>query len=377
MDNRFGAGLSRARAFTALLLEKLEPVLPAVGAFVLVRLLCLVPPYLWASHKGVSFLTLLTSFDARWYIQIARAGYGDDATLYAMFPLLPALIRAIHGVLGLHFGVAAVAAAWLASLPAAAGLFVIGKHLYDRRTGMLLPLIWGALPHGLLESMAYTEGLFTAFSAWTLYCVLTRRWLAAGILSALAGLSRPTASSLVAVVGLAALAAAVRRRDGVRPWIAALLAPLGWFGYLGWVAQRTGHLDGWFRAQADWGSKLDGGVFFIHKYWAVLTRPQGLQLTFVALMLLLAFALLFLSVLDRQPWELYLFSALILASIVVTAGFFHSKARFLVPAFPLLLPIARPLAQTTWPRVLVILATMMCVSGAYSGYLLFSWRYSF
>jgi hypothetical protein len=377
MNDRFGAVASRAKALAARLFEALKPLLPAVGAYALVRLLCLIPPYLWALRADESFLKQLTGFDAHWYLQIARSGYGKDTTVYSMFPLFPGIIRVFHHVFGLSLNLAAVAASWTASLVAAAGLFVVGNHVYDRRTGILLPMIWGALPHAFLESMAYTESLFTAFSAWTLYCLLTRRWITAGVLCLVGGLCRPTASSLVGVVGLAALIAIIHRRDGIRPWVAAVLAPIGWFGYIGWVALRTGRLDGWFKAQADWGSEIDGGGYFLNTYWHILSHRQGLHFTFVALMLLLAFALFLIGLLDRQPWQLSVFSALILTSIFITSGFFHSKARFLLPAFPLLLPVARALAATTWPRAAVVLTTMICISGAYAGYLLFVWGSSF
>jgi hypothetical protein len=88
-------------------------------------------------------------------------------------------------------------------------------------------------------TMAYTEALFCALAAWALVFVLERRWVAAGVCCALAGLVRPTAPALVLAVGLAALVCLLRRRDGRRPPAAALLAPLGLLGYLLWVGGRT------------------------------------------------------------------------------------------------------------------------------------------
>src|SRR4029453_11972485 len=98
----------------------------------------------------------------------------------------------------------------------------------------------GTLPHAIVENMAYTEGLFTALAVWSLLAVLRAQWLTAGTLCLLAGLTRPTAVGLIAAVGLAALVAAVGRRDGWRPWAAMALAPLGYVGYLVWVGIRLG-----------------------------------------------------------------------------------------------------------------------------------------
>lgn len=368
---------SKVRGWFRPVSASFKEALPAVVGFAVVRLLCLIPAWLWAQSAHKDFVGLLTSQDGQLYIQIAREGYGEDVTMLALFPLFPSLIVACHALLPVSFEIAALVVAWLTSLAAAWGLYFIGNYLYGRRTGIVLPLVWAALPNATVESMAYTENLFTALCAWTLYCVLERRWLLAAALSLIAGLSRPTASSLVAVVGVAAVVAIVQRRDGFRPWLTAALAPVGWVGYLGWAAHRTGRIDGFFHAQAQWGSSIDGGAYFVHFYWNVLARQGVLHYTFVALMLLLALCLFVLGLIDRQPWQFSLFCALILASIFVTAGFFQSKARFLLPAFPLLLPVARGLAQTTWPRILVVIAGMAATCAAYACYLFFLWGSSF
>ena len=75
--------------------------------------------------------------------------------------------------------------------------------------------------------MGYTETLFTALAAWSLFAVMRRRWLTAGVLCLAAGLTRSVAIALIAAVGLAALVAVCRRRDGWRPWVGGALAPLG------------------------------------------------------------------------------------------------------------------------------------------------------
>ena len=68
------------------------------------------------------------------------------------------------------------AVAVVASLAAAWGLYAVGDHLHDRRTGVLLAVVWGLLPHAIVESMAYTEAIFTALVAWSLLAMLRERW---------------------------------------------------------------------------------------------------------------------------------------------------------------------------------------------------------
>ena len=53
--------------------------------------------------------------------------------------------------------------------------------------------------------MAYTESLFTALAAGTLYAVLIHRYAVAGVAACLAGLTRPMGAAVVAAVAVGAL----------------------------------------------------------------------------------------------------------------------------------------------------------------------------
>jgi hypothetical protein len=186
--------------------------------------------------------------------------------------------------------------------------------------------------------------------------VLTRRWLTASGLCLLAGLTRPTAYSLIGVVGLAALLAVIRRRDGWRPWAAMVAAPAGWVGYLAWVAERTGRLDGWFHIQsAGWGMSWDGGRSTVDFAFDALRTSAVLDTYLVTFVMLAAIVLLVLAVMDRLPWQLLLYSGLVLVTSLGGAGYYHARARFLIPAFPLLLPIAAALAGTRTSKAVVVL----------------------
>lgn len=354
---------------------------PALLAYVAVRAVGLLTLLVASRARGKSLLTLLaTRSDGEHYLGIAQHGYDTAERLQsnmAFFPLFPGLVAAGEPVLPVGHGATAVALAGVAALAAAWGLFAIGDHLYGRNAGVALAVLWGVLPHAVVETMAYSEGLFTAVAAWSLYALLRQRWLAAAALCVLAGLTRPTASALIAVVCLAALLAAVRGSGGWRAWLALVVAPAGWLGYLAWVAARTGRPDGWFHIQdAGWGTSFDGGRYTIRTTGQILTTETRLGWYVVALTLLVAVALFALGVLDRQPWQLLLFSALMLVTTVGSAGYLQSKARFLLPAFALLLPVARALGRAGWPRVTVIVAGLAVVSAYYGSYLMLIWKYS-
>jgi hypothetical protein len=110
---------------------------------------------------------------------------------------------------------------WAAAGVAACGIHAIGARLYGRRAAAVLVLLWGLLLHSVVLSMAYTEPVLTACAAWSLYAVLTGRWVWEGALASLAGLARPNGLAVAAV--LAAAAYEVVRTARARPWHATVV----------------------------------------------------------------------------------------------------------------------------------------------------------
>ena len=347
---------------------------PALAGYTLVRGLGLLTLLVWAEADDRSFFRLLSRSDGDWYVSVVEHGYDHAERLQsnlAFFPLFPALTWCADPVVPGGPRVAAVVVAWLASLAAAWALFAIGNHLGGRRVGILLAVAWGVVPHAVVESMAYTEGLFTALTAWSLFALLRGRWVTSGFLCLLAGLTRPTVA-LIPVVILAAVIAIVRRRDGWRPWAALILAPAGWLGYLAWVAIRTHRVDGWFYLNSrGWGASLDG-VYTVRSAAGTIIHNKPLDFRVVTLVLAIALVLFVLSVRDRQPWPLLLFSALLLAT-ALSVDHYNAKARLLIPAFPLLLPFANALARMSWAKSCMVLAALAGVASAFGGYLLLIW----
>ncbi|MFJ4678714.1 hypothetical protein [Kitasatospora sp. NPDC088783] len=338
-------------------------------------------------------------WDARWYRQIALHGYAGTAPVhgphglyepYAFFPAYPLLVRA--AALLLPLGAAALAVAWAASLAAAWGIFAVAARLSGDRAGVVAAVLWGVLPSAVVEGAAYSEALFTAFAAWAVHAALRRRWVAAGLLCAAAGLTRPTGLALALAVAAAALlelaprragpggpgagppgAAPVRRVDP-RALAGALLAPLGCAGFIAWVGWRKGRWDGYFRVQDAWQTRFDFGRSTLVSLRRLLAAPEPVWLADVvaAGTLLAAVVLLVLSALRRQPPVLLLYSAAVLALALGDAAYFASRARFLLPAFGLLLPLAAALARTRGRAVpAVLLGAAALVSAAYGGYAVF------
>jgi hypothetical protein len=242
----------------------------------------------------------------------------------------------------------------------------------------LLVALFAAAPMGVVLSMAYTEALFCALAVWALVGVLRRQWLLAGLCSAAAGLVRPTGSALALAVGLAALVAVVTRRDGVRPWLAVVLAASGLLGYLGYVGWRTGTPLGWFDIQrTGWGSRFDAGVSLARFVGRTLSGGHELYDLAVLLTLIGSVVLLAVAVRMRLPWPLLVYAAVVLLTVWCSDGQIHSRVRLIMPAFPLLLlPVALGLARRRTGTAVAVVVAVVLASAWFGGYTLTIWRYA-
>ncbi|MFI5976370.1 hypothetical protein [Streptomyces sp. NPDC051452] len=355
----------------------------AVGLFLGVRLAGAAVLALVGHAAGKDPLMLLgRSWDSVWYLGIAAHGYGHSLHLrstivsdLAFFPLYPALVRAVVALTPLGWIGAGLLVSWTSAAVAAAGIHAVGSRLYGRSVGVTLVLLWALLPHSVVLSMAYTEPVLTALAAWSLYAVLAGNWLWAGALAALAGLARPNGFAVAAAVMAAAGCAAWRRRGRVshRLWTGAALAPLGWTAYVLWVGRRTGRpLDGYFQVQRRWGSRFDlgrGALDLLHRsllHGSRFALPMALVIVAVGVLL---YALLLV---ERAPLPLLVYSGVLLLVVLGGSGFFESKPRFLLPAFPLLLPLARALVRTARARpwhATVVVAALAGLGYGYGAYL--------
>ncbi|MFC1441075.1 hypothetical protein ABUW04_22690 [Streptacidiphilus sp. N1-10] len=334
-----------------------------------------------------------TLWDAGWYVRIVEHGYGSTNGLVgshgiaystrAFLPLFPWLAEAVRAVLPVAPGTALVLVASLSGIGAAWGAYAVAARCHGHRAGVVAAVLWGVLPLAVLENTAYSEALFSCLAVWTLYAVLDRRWLTAGLLCLLAGLSRPSAMALTAAVAAAAaveLYRCLRGRGSVRWWrplTAAVLAPLGWVGYILYVGRVEHSWGAYFRIQRAWGSSFDGGAATVKWFEQVFLSHRaatGIPLAYAVMALtVFAYLLLFaIAVLQRQPLVLLVFSAGLLAIDLGNGSPYPPLARFLMPAIPLLFPLAASLSRLrSRATLLVVLAAAALVSGLYGAFVVF------
>ncbi|GAA2582667.1 MULTISPECIES: mannosyltransferase family protein [Streptomyces] len=368
---------------------------PALLGYAAVRALGLLALALWSAARDKSAYTLLTArWDSLWYTRVADLGYGYEVRLpggdvhsnLAFFPLLPWLERLGAAVTPLSYADAGFVVSLLASLAAAWGIFAVAEHVYGARVGGCAVLLWAVLPVGVVQSMAYSESLFTALAAWSLYAVLTGRWVTAGTLAALAGLTRPVGLAVTAAVWAAAVVAFTRSqsgggadgghrpalvpRVGARRLLGMLLAPLGAAGYVLWVGHRTGKGPlGYLDVQAGWRNGFDGGAafarFVAEKFTSFPAALAGVGLVVGVALLLWLYVV---GVRQRQPLALLVYTGIVMALALCASSYFGSKPRLLLPAFPLLLPLARALARARASRAVPVVCGVAVASAVYGAF---------
>ena len=340
-----------------------------------------------SSHDG-SLFDVLTRADGDWYQRLAENGYDRtvpigadglaDTTNLAFFPLYPWLIRGLAAVVPADVQVLQVVIAFAAGLVCAAALYAIGAHLHSRRAGILLAVLWGVLPHAVVQTMGYTESLFTALAAWSLYAVLRRNWITAAPLCVLAGLTRPTGLALIAAVCLAALVAVIRDPRKWSAWAAMVIAPLGTLGFIAWVSRRIGRWDAYPYIQGEaWNNTFDGGAGTGRTLGGLLDPEVPLPLIVTTVVLLGSVALCLVAIGARVPWPMLVYVAGILILTIGSGEYYWAKGRLLLPAFPLLLPIAYALARARSLITAPVVLTLLTVFSAWYGiFLLTQWRSS-
>ncbi|MER5848779.1 glycosyltransferase family 39 protein [Streptomyces sp. NPDC002012] len=362
--------------------------------------------FMWLLHSAGDYRTknprfgggarpwdVLASWDGWWYQQIAVHGYDPrlvpipgatgpitlEGNSAAFFPLYPALMRLVSELTGLGVYGAGLLVSVVASLAAALGIYAITERLGGRRAGLAAAGLWAVWPGSGVEWAVYSDSLYVALAVWACHAVLSRRWLTAGLLTCVAGLNRPTAVALIAAVAVAALLALYRPRDGIlRPVAAMAVAPLGLLAYLGWVGHQMGDYGGYFRLQSDaWAHEWDYGR---HTLDVLTSVPVGhfdylsawpfADLIGVGVVLL-ALALLSLLIRLRPPAVLMVYTVLTLVLVLGSQQIFGNVSRYLLPLFPLFLPLALALRRLSLTHQLMLLGIAALASGSYAGYGLF------
>jgi hypothetical protein len=178
--------------------------------------------------------TLWNRWDATHYLRLAEKGYtarGDGRFSIVFYPLYPWLVRSVALVCRNYFG-AALVVSGVASV--FAGLLFRRLVALDQPPKMARLAVWFLFifPTAYFLHIGYSESLFLALVLGCLLAARTQFWALAGVLGALACLTRVNGLLLVPTLLVEAWLQyrVTRRIDWRWLWIAA--AGLGFAGYL-------------------------------------------------------------------------------------------------------------------------------------------------
>ena len=330
-------------------------------------------------------LDVLTSWDGIWYLRIVRAGYPrnvqpnvtydvSDARA-AFFPAYPNLVRAVDWVLPGGDTVAALITNLVLGAVAVLLVGFLARELFDVKVSERAMILMSLFPGSFVLSFAYTEALLLVLAAGTLWFLLKRQWLWAGLLAAVGTATRPNGIALVAACAIAAYFA-IRERREWKALIAPALAPIGFIGFQLWLGAHTGENGVWFRVQTEaWGEGTSFGLTAIRRTFKAfihpLTSPTN---TITAVSVLTMILLLWFLKKHRLPAAFNAYIAVVLLLMLLPSTV-TARPRFLYTAFPLLIAAAvwfeRDKRRDWWPYVvgacsagLVALTALYGVLGA-------------
>src|SRR3954464_11865564 len=351
---------------------------------------------IWDDPKLTHDLGAITDvwarWDSVWFLRIAEHGYGSaKGAAAAFYPLYPAAVGLLGQVLLGHYVLAGI----LVSLAASFASFLLLYRIAEERLGAdgarRAVLYLAVFPFALFLQAVYSESLYLLLTLAAFLLAERGRFLAAGTVTGLALLTRPTAAALLPALALLAW----RERDRIRALASLAVAPLLFAAYplyLSWAendpwqflhAQRiwsrhlspAGPLGGiWDGLRAGWAGveQLASGSH-THVYWTPVQDSDPIRVAVLNLEAL-AFLVLFV-VLAATAWRRFgapygLFAAVSLAiplSVPSERWPLLSLPRFGLTIFPLFLALAvlggRPRAHTA----------ILCVSSLLLGVAVVQW----
>ena len=331
-------------------------------------------------------------WDSVWFLRIAEHGYSAaSGAASAFYPLYPGAVALLGRALFGHYVLAGI----LISLAAALGSFLLLHRIAEERLGAdgarRAVLYLAFFPFALFLQAVYSESLYLLLTLAAFMLAERRRFLAAGAVTGLALLARPTGVALLPALALIAW----QERDRLRAVASLAIAPVLFAAYPLYLWQAEGDPWAFLHAQRIWSRHLSpagplGGIWdglragwagveqlasgsHTHVYWTAVQDTDPIRAATINLENL-AFLVLFV-VLTVIAWRRFgapygLFAAVSLAiplSVPSERWPLLSIPRFGLTIFPFFLALAvigrRPRAHTA----------ILCVSSLLLGVAVVQW----
>lgn len=304
-------------------------------------------------------LGIWNRWDAPHYLDLAREGYsasGETRLFIVFYPLYPWLIRAATLVSGSYFA-GALLVSTVASI--ASGVLLYRLALVDYSPALGRQAVWFLLifPTSYFLHIGYTESLFIALVIGSFLAARRERWLLAGVIGALAALTRTNGLMLIPALCVEAFLQYRQTRRWNWHWLAIGMVGLGFGGYLllNWYA--TGNPVAFLAIQHEhWFKSLAwpwSGIMATIRNGA--TRPPAemamvtiQELFFIALGVI---ATVFCWLRLRPSYSMWMTSNMLLFT---STSFILSTPRYMLTLFPLFLICARLARHPRWNTLITV-----------------------
>jgi len=317
------------------------------------------------THDLGAITDVWARWDSVWFLRIAEHGYdAASGAASAFYPLYPGTVAVVGRALIGH----SVLAGILISLVAALGSFLLLHRVAEERLGAdgarRTVLYLAVFPFALFLQAVYSESLYLLLTLAAFALAERKRFLAAGGVTGLALLTRPTGLALLPALALLAW----RERDRLRAVGSLAVAPLLFAAYPLYLWRAEGDPWEFLHAHQIWTRHLSpagplGGIWdglragwagveqlvsgsHTHVYWTAVQNTDPLRAATLNLENL-AFLVLFVA-LAAIAWRRFgapygLFAAVSLAiplSVPSERWPLLSMPRFGLTIFPLFLALA-------------------------------------
>lgn len=181
------------------------------------------------------WISIWNVWDSLHYRRLAEFGYGVTAELkpsMVFYPLYPWLIRLVSFVTQEYF-ISALLISTVASVAMSLIFFRLVK--LDYSTQIAARSFWFLIifPTSYFLHIGYTESLFLLLVFASIYAARTNRWVFAGIIGALACMTRANGLILIPVLAVEAIHQYSSERKIQFSWAWIALVPVGFLVYLG------------------------------------------------------------------------------------------------------------------------------------------------
>src|ERR671910_2984360 len=225
-------------------------------------------------------MNIWSHWDGEHYIALAMGGYlqPPENVSPAFFPLYPLLLRSFAELFGGPITKEALSVLApllsLLFLPFALYfIYYIALDAFDEKVAKGAVLILAFFPTTFYLNAAYTESLFLALSAGSLWAIRVRKdLLVACVLAALAGATRNVGVFLVVPL----VYEWIKDIESLR-WrgIYLLLVPGGLLAYMGYLWVRFGDPLLFYSAQESWGRQATGPLDTARRVWVSAVEAAG------------------------------------------------------------------------------------------------------